>query len=192
MWLFSVTFWWLARAIYVVDGRILVTFWKGGGAHMSRGLKDILNIYIIYLVSARHWRSHYSRVQDWLMRRRYVLFINIYRPRRSTREGDVYTWECLSVYLGLKEGGSYLGQGGTYLDREYLPWTGGDAYLRQGYLPWMGGTYLGLGGYLSWRYSPPLGWIWQPPPSCKKEQYSSTVCLLHSRRRTFLFLRGIG
>ena len=44
---------------------------------MSGVLKDSLCISFL-LFSARHWRSHYSRVQDWLMRRRYVLF-NIFR-----------------------------------------------------------------------------------------------------------------
>ena len=52
---------------------------------------------------------------------------------RSTREGNVYTWECLST----RGGGTYLGWRGTYIGG-YLSWPWGD-------LPWLGGTYLGQG-----------------------------------------------
>ena len=61
----------------------------------------------------------------------------------STREGNVYTWECLSVHrvgVGLPT----LVRVVPTLDGVYLPWIGG-TYLGQG-----GGTYLGW-GYLTWQ-----------------------------------------
>ena len=80
---------------------------------------------------------------------------------RSTREGNVYTWECLFVHRGWR---------GTYIDWGYLPWLGGGTYLRGGYLPWLGvptlnwgvptwlgGTYLGC-RYLPWPRGTYLGW----------------------------------
>ena len=76
---------------------------------------------------------------------------------RSTREGNVYTWQCLSVHRGVPTldreihtlgdlgwgGSTHPGQGGTSLGQErgYLPWVGeGLATLDGGreYLPWMG------------------------------------------------------
>ena len=110
---------------------------------------------------------------------------------RSTREGNVYTWECLST-----------GGGG------YLPWPGGGGAPT---LQLMGGTYLGLGGTcLGQEGVPPLeggvptsireylpGWgyplartEWGAPlPGRDNRGVLDTrraVCLLRSRRRTFL------
>ena len=52
---------------------------------------------------------------------------------RSAREGNVYTWECLSVHMGVPT-----------LDRGYSPWMGG------GGVPSLDaeGIYPGQEGYL--------------------------------------------
>ena len=57
---------------------------------------------------------------------------------------EAYRSSCSKSLAG--EGGylPWLGGGGTYLARVYLPWLVG------GYLPWLGTTYLGGGTYLGW------------------------------------------
>ena len=71
----------------------------------------------------KHWQ--FARIACWLFTNPYLVIITA--CVRSTREGNVYTWECLSVH---KEG-SYSGWGG-----------GTSLGLVEGYLTfsWQGGV----------------------------------------------------
>ena len=111
-----------------------------------------------------------------------------YRCVWSTREGNVYIWECPSVHRRVPtlDGVPTLDWGYLPCRGTYLTW--GVPTLNGGYLNWMGGTYLarvptlsGGGGYLLWmggvltldgRY---LYWIWGTYLTYKlgHEQYAS-------------------
>ena len=75
-------------------------------------------------------------------------FLTIFTARvRSMREGNIYTWKCLSVHFGGGVTRSSLGWGGGYLIQ---PWTGGVPSLRSGGVPSLrsgGYPVSGLGGY---------------------------------------------
>ena len=66
----------------------------------------------------------------------------------STREGNVYTWECVSVHRGVPtlDGGvpNLDGGGIPTLDVAEAPTLDGRVpTLARGYLPWIGDTYFG-------------------------------------------------
>ena len=66
----------------------------------------------------------------------------------------------------------------------YLTWTGGVPTLDGGYLPRWGYPPPARTG---WRYPPPRpGLDTGPSPPPRKRYQRGAVCLLHSRRRTFL------